>query len=216
MEKFGLVQNEFQFKTFARPDFEPQLIFDFFALFQLLSQAIFPVYKNPLFSQKLGAALGNAGRNHRYHGEYADFDIPLRSQVYVQTPGDHVFVNTFPIVSQNQISTWPNNTENYAMHVYIRMYGGNALTTNLVPLHNYDRSDHVHGYHCYILLPNDSVVHAYLQPGIHTISLQRSTCVFVRMPGGSNRTYSGVLEPLDGYFRPSWLPHASSIPRPRN
>ena len=139
-----------------------------------------------------------------YPGEYADFDIPLRSHVYVQTPGDHVFVNTFPFLSQNQVPNWPNNTENYEIKVYVRMYGGNALITNLVPLHNYARSGHVHGYHCYILLPNDILLHAYLQPSIHTRSLQRSTCVFVRIPGGHNLIYSGVLEPWNDY-RPLWL-----------
>ena len=127
-----------------------------------------------------------------------------------------MFVNTFPFISQNQMTTWPNNTENYEINVYITIYGGHALTTNLVPLHNhYDRSDHVNGYHCYILLPNDTVLHAYLQLGIHTIYLQRSTCAFVRIPGGGNRTYSGVLEPLRGRL-PLWLPHTSSILRPRN
>ena len=153
-----------------------------------------------------------------YPGEYADFDIPLRSQVFVQTPGGHVFVNTSPFLNQNQVPTWvrlPHGADNEEALVYVRMYGFNGFITNLVPLPNYARSDDIHGYHCYILLPNDTVVHANLQPGLHTRFFYRSTCVFIRVPGGHNLTYSGVLEPLHDY-RPLWLPHASSIPRPRN
>ena len=149
-----------------------------------------------------------------YPGEYADFDIPLRSQVFVQTPDNHIFVNTFPFLSQNQMPTWPNNTENYEINVYITIYGGNALITNLVPLHNYVPSDHFHGYHCYILLPNDTVVHAPLQPGMFTIYAQRSTCIFLRIPGHT-RLYVGMLQPLRSH-RPSWIPHVSSILTPRN
>ena len=153
-----------------------------------------------------------------HRGEYADFDIPLRCQVYVQTPGDHVFINTSPLLTQNQIPLWalqPFNTETDEVHVYVRMFGGNGLTTNLVPLHNYAHSDHVYEYHCYILLPNNTVVHAYLYPGIHARHFVRSTTVFVQIPGGHNDTFSGVLVPFHGR-RPLWLPHTSSIPRPRN
>ena len=146
-----------------------------------------------------------------YPGEYADFDIPLNSQVYVQTPGDYVFINASPFLNQNQFPTWVgqgNRLNNGEGHLYVRMYGGNGLTTNLIPLHNYPRSDHVYGYHCYILLPNETLLHTFLHPGIQARYFDRSTCVFVRIPGEQNRTYSGILEPLYGH-RPLWLPNAN-------
>ena len=82
------------------------------------------------------------------------------------------------------------------------MYGGNGLITNLVPLHYYQGSHRAYDYRCYIQLPNDTVVHAFLEPGTQAREFSRSTCVFVRIPDGFNRTYSGVLVPLHRY-RPS-------------
>ena len=75
----------------------PSLLF-----FNYFARLFFQFIKILLFSQKLGAVRRNAGRNRIYLGEYADFDIPLRSQVYVRTPYDCVFVNTLPFRNQNQ------------------------------------------------------------------------------------------------------------------
>ena len=142
-----------------------------------------------------------------FPGAYADFDIPLRSQVYVQTPAGRVFINTSPFLNQNQFPTWVirgGRADNDEGHVYVRMYGDNGLITDLVPLHNYARNYQVYGYHCYILLPNEIILHAHLQPGIHARYYLRPTGVFVRIPGEYNSTYSGLLEQYRGY-RPLWL-----------
>ena len=171
--------------------------------------------KSSFFPQKLGAAVANPRGIRMFLGEYADFDIPLNSQVYVQTPGDHVFINASPFLNQNQFPRWVgqgNRINNGEGHVYIRMYGDNGLTTNLIPLRNYTRSDNVYGHHCYILLPNETLLHAFLHPGIHARYFHRSTGVYVLIPGEHNSTYSGVLEPMYN-FRPLWLPHSSSIHR---
>ena len=87
------------------------------------------------------------------------------------------------------------------------MHDGNGLIGNLMPFHNNSRNEPGRGYHCYIRLLNNVLLHAVLRPyPNHAVNIPtRSTHVYVRLPGQPHIIYSGALEPLHG-SRPSWLP----------
>ena len=175
------------------------------------------LYKFFFFLTKLDAALGIAGGIRGNIGEYSDFDIPTRSQVYVDTPSE-VFVGTLEFFSNNLYPDWigaPHREENDEDRVYVRMYGGIGLIANLVPFHNNTHSHHQPGYYCYIPLSNNILLFSYLRDNDYALNRWRSTRVVVRIPSQAPHIFSGVLEPLHDY-RPLWLPNDNLRSRPRH
>ena len=173
--------------------------------FNYLAKLFFRFTKILIYLTKLGAALETAG-NHANRGGHSNF---LGRHVYIQTPGDHVFIGTFQSSSYIRRPAWietPHIIENDAGRVFLRMVIDSGFTSNLVPFHNNAHSIHVRGYRFYIQLSNNRLFHAVLQPNNLVRNIPEVMRVFVRIPGQPNIIYSGIVEPLIGY-RPVWLPH---------
>ena len=134
----------------------------------------------------------------------------MRGQIYVKKPSGQVFTGAFRFPMNNLLPHWlepPYIASNDEERIYIKIVGGNGFVGNLVPFLEGISNDFLRGYHLYIQIPNNVLLHAVLQPRTnYAINIPRSTRVYVRLPGQPHVIYSGALTPLRGY-RPSWLPH---------
>ena len=117
-------------------------------------------------------------------------DIPIGSHVYVQLPGTRVLTGILHI------------EENYIGSVFVRKHDGISLTTDLVSFHH-NRIHINYAYRCYILLPDGTVLTAFLHPYNPAQDVLQSMSIFIRVP--SNILMVGILRRGQGH-RPEWLP----------
>ena len=124
-------------------------------------------------------------------------EVPPGSRIYIQMPGDHVFVGDLlqPL----------NPLQSLFAPVFVRTPGGvSSSASDIQTLHN-NNNMRVREGRCYITLPNHTILMAFLEPNLHVIHYPTSTVVVVRLGEYNNTLYSGVLRVGQGY-RPDWLP----------
>ena len=123
--------------------------------------------------------------------------VPPGSSIYVQMPGDHVFVGV--------LSRLPDNVANLFVPIIILSPDKRSLCAlNVHTFHN-NNNTHIRESRSYILLPNRTVLMAFMEPNFGMFNYTRSTVIILRIPEYNSTLYSGVLHVARGY-RPHWLP----------
>ena len=121
--------------------------------------------------------------------------IPNGSQIYLQMPGDHVVTGVLREIGY-RIPPWviPSPIRNnYHEHVYIRMPNGVGLSSKLNETLHRENDFTVHGFRCYIPLPHNVILTAFLEPYNYDLHFSSAPRIFLRIPFQNQRIYTGIL-----------------------
>ena len=153
-----------------------------------------------------GSIRGTAGNHHNNPLRHEIVRVPEGSLIYVQMPGDHVFLGELRPNRLVVLPLWvrqPDTANSHENVAYVRMPSGRSLMTELMHVHN-GNNRNVQVFRCFIKTRNNTIFGAFLKNNNNVLHDDTDTRVFVHILGHHSPVLSGFVHRADGH-PPAWL-----------